>query len=92
MCRLMTAAAARDERNLALLALPAHNNIARIELFELPRAGFHKTLDHFLFDVFDFIDDFLHDENLPDMKQTLLTELSRFLARISIARNAMKFK
>ena len=64
----MTAAAARDECDLALLAFFAHDDIAGLELFELLRTGFHESFDHFLLDILDVIDDFLHDEKTsPDM-------------------------
>ena len=90
---LMPRAATRHKRNFPLLALLAHDNIARFELRELQRARLHETLDHFLFDIFDRVDDFLHDGKQPPEIKFLEMNNSDFFTPVpSIPISATKFK
>ena len=66
-------------RDLALLALLAHDDVASLELLELLRTGFHESFNHFLLDILDVIDDFLHDEKTsPDMMRNLIDRIVTF--------------
>ena len=58
--RLMTAAAARDERDLSLFACLADDDVAGLEFLKLLRTRFDESLDHFLFDIFDLVDELFH--------------------------------
>ena len=60
VCRLMTAAAAGDERDFALLFLSAYDDVSFREFFEFFWRCLGKTLDHFTLDIFYFVDEFFH--------------------------------
>ena len=61
--RLMSAAAAADQGNLALLLMRAHHNVAAVQLSQILRISLDHTLNHlFLYQRY-IVDKFLHIAN-----------------------------
>ena len=60
MRRLMTAAAAGDERDLAFLFLCAHDDVSFVELPELFRCCLGEAFDHLALDIVHLVDELFH--------------------------------
>jgi len=59
----MSAAAAADQGNLALLLMRAHHNVAAVQLSQILRISLDHTLNHlFLYQRY-IVDKFLHIAN-----------------------------
>ena len=64
----MTAAAAADQGDFAFLLIGPDDDGPIVELAQFLRCRFDQTLDHFLFDIVDVIDNFFHDNPFfPDI-------------------------